>query len=164
MQNNQKPIWNPSTAASLSVIFTPAFGSYLQASNWSALGQPERASASKAWFYVSICFLALMAAVVCFGDKVGGETDAGRGFTNIAGLAYFFIWYVLSGRKQASYVKDAFGKTYAKKSMVKPVLAALGAAVVYAVAVFGLLVATQGSSDAADTHRLPEQCLVLFWR
>ncbi|AMP74858.1 hypothetical protein RALBFv3_12080 [Ralstonia solanacearum] len=91
-----------------------------------------------------------MAAVVCFGDKVGGETDAGRGFTNIAGLAYFFIWYVLSGRKQASYVKDAFGKTYAKKSMVKPVLAALGAAVVYAVAVFGLLVATQGSSDAAD--------------
>ncbi|PLT18878.1 lysozyme inhibitor LprI family protein [Ralstonia mannitolilytica] len=151
MQNSQNsPIWNPSTVASLSFIFTPAFGSYLQASNWNALGQPERASASKAWFYVSLCFLIVVAAAVCFGDKVGGDTDTGHGFTNIAGLVYFFVWYVLSGRKQASFVKDAFGKSYAKKSMVKPVLAALGVAVLYAAAVFSLLVATQGTSDAAD--------------
>lgn len=150
MQNNQKSIWNPSTVASLSFIFTPAFGSYLQASNWTALGQPGRASASKTWFYVSVLFLAAIAVAVCLADRAGGDGDAGRGFVNIAGLVYFFIWYVLSARKQASYVKGAFGKTYPKKSMVKPVLAALGAAVLYAVAVFALLAATQTTSEAAD--------------
>ncbi|MCO5411118.1 lysozyme inhibitor LprI family protein [Ralstonia mojiangensis] len=151
MQNNQnQPIWNPSTVTGLSFIFTPAFGSYLQASNWTALGQAGRASTSKAWFYFSLLFLAAVAVGVCFADKAGGDGDAGRGVMNVAGLVYFFIWYVLSGRKQASYVKDAFGKTYAKKSMVKPVLAAIGAAVLYTAAVFGLLLATQGTSDAAD--------------
>lgn len=148
MQNNQnQPIWNPSTVAGLSVMFTPAFGSYLQASNWRSLGQPEREATSKAWFYVSLLVLAAMAAAVCFAAKAGGDSDAVRGFVNIGGLIYFFIWYVASGRKQVSYVKDGFGKTYAKKSLVKPVLAALGVAVLYAVAVAGLLFATQGSSD-----------------
>lgn len=151
MQNNQnQPIWNPSTVASLSFILTPAFGSFLNAANWKSLGQPERASASKVWFYVSLFVLAAVAVAVCFGAKASADNDAGRGFANIGGLIYFFIWYLLSGRQQISYVKGSFGKTYAKKSMIKPVLAALGAAVLYAVAVFGLLVATQGSSDAAD--------------
>jgi len=148
MQNNEnQPIWNPSTVAGLSVMFTPAFGSYLQASNWRSLGLPEREATSKAWFYVSLLVLAAMAAAVCFAAKAGGDSDAVRGFVNIGGLIYFFVWYLAFGRKQVSHVKDAFGKTYAKKSLVKPVLAALGLAVLYAVAVVGLLFATQGSSD-----------------
>ncbi|MBX3754140.1 MAG: lysozyme inhibitor LprI family protein [Ralstonia sp.] len=151
MQNNQnQPIWNPSTVASLSFVLTPAFGSLMQSMNWRSLGQPERASASKAWFYVSLFVLAAVAVAVCFEAKTGGDTDAGRGFANIGGLIYFFIWYLFSGRKQIGYVKDSFGKTYEKKSLVRPVLAALGVAVLYVVAVFGLLVATQGASDAAD--------------
>ncbi|WP_084402476.1 lysozyme inhibitor LprI family protein [Cupriavidus sp. amp6] len=148
MQNTQnQPIWNPSTVAGLSVMFTPAFGSYLNASNWNSLGQPERASASKAWFYVSLLILAAMAAAVFLAAKAGGDTDTVRGFINIGGLIYFFIWYVASGRKQVSYVKDGFGKTYAKKSLVKPVLAGLALAVLYAVVVFGLLIATNGLND-----------------
>ncbi|MEK0233029.1 lysozyme inhibitor LprI family protein [Ralstonia pseudosolanacearum] len=148
MQNNQnQPIWNPSTVAGLSFVFTPAFGSILQASNWRSLGQPERAATSKAWFYVSLLVLAAMAAAVCFAAKAGGDSDAVGGFLNIGGLVYFFIWYVASGRKQVSFVKDGFGKTYAKKSLVKPVLAALACTVAYAVVIFGLLFATQGSSD-----------------
>ncbi|MDF6642284.1 hypothetical protein NLP80_24565, partial [Escherichia coli] len=113
MQNNQnQPIWNPSTVASLSFVLTPAFGSLMQSMNWRSLGQPERASASKAWFYVSLFVLAAVAVAVCFEAKTGGDTDAGRGFANIGGLIYFFIWYLFSGRKQIGYVKDSFGKTY----------------------------------------------------
>lgn len=97
MQNSQNsPIWNPSTVASLSFIFTPAFGSYLQASNWNALGQPERASASKAWFYVSLCFLIVVAAAVCFGDKVGGDTDTRAGVNGGEGdLGPYLVAYAM---------------------------------------------------------------------
>lgn len=155
MQNTQnQPIWNPSRVASLSFILTPAFGSYLQASNWRTLGQPERAAASKAWFYISLIVLvAMAAAAVGLLDRLAGN-DSLRGVLNIGGLIYFFVWYSLSGRHQVSYVKDRFGKTYSKKSLVKPVLSALGFALLYAAAIFGLLVATHGSgrddSTAAD--------------
>lgn len=149
MQNNEnQPIWNPSTVSGLSFLFTPAFGSYLQASNWRSLGQPERAATSKAWFCVSLLVLAAMAAVmVGLAGRTAGDNDAVRGLINIGAVVYFFIWYAASGRKQVSYVKDGLGKTYAKKSLVRPVLAALGLAVLYAVAIFGLLVAIHGSDD-----------------
>ncbi|WP_165847891.1 lysozyme inhibitor LprI family protein [Paraburkholderia lacunae] len=153
MQNTQnQAIWNPSTVSGLSFVFTPAFGSYLQASNWKALGQPERAAASKVWFLVSLVVLAAMAAVtVGFAGKTAAGNDAIRGFINGGGLIYFFIWYVASGRHQVRYVKEGLGKTYAKKSMVKPVLAALACAVAYAFVVFGLLFVTHGSGDD-DPH------------
>lgn len=149
MQNTQnQAIWNPSTAASLSVVLTPAFGSYLHASNWRTLGQPERAAASKVWFYVSLLILAVMAIVaIGFVGKAGADNDTVRGIVNIGGLVYFVVWYVLSGRKQVSYVKEQFGKTYTKKSLVKPVLVAFACAIAYAAVIFGLLVATHGGAD-----------------
>lgn len=150
MQNTQnRAIWNPSTAVSLSVVLTPAFGSYLHASNWRTLGQPERAVASKVWFYVSLLVLVAMAIVATgFVGKAGADNDTIRGVVNIGGLVYFVVWYVLSGRKQVSYVKEQFGKTYTKKSLVKPVLVAFGCAIAYAAIIFGLLVATHGGADA----------------
>lgn len=153
MQNNQnQPIWNPSTVAGLSFVLTPAFGSYLQASNWQSLGQIERAATSRAWFYVSLLVLAAMAVVtVGFAGRTEAGNAAVRAFINVGGLVYCFIWYVVSGRKQVSYVKEGLGKEYAKKSLAKPVLAALGFAVLYAVVVLGLLAATLGSDDE-DGH------------
>ncbi|HDR9499775.1 TPA: DUF1311 domain-containing protein [Burkholderia cepacia] len=150
MQSTQnQPIWNPSTAASLSVVLTPTFGSYLHASNWRTLGQPERAAASKVWFYVSLLVLAVMAiAATGLVGKAGADNDTIRGAVNIGGLIYFVVWYMLSGRKQVSYVKEQFGKTYAKKSLVKPVLVAFACAIAYAAVIFGLLVATHGGGDA----------------
>ncbi|MBU9437959.1 DUF1311 domain-containing protein [Burkholderia multivorans] len=153
MQNTQnQPIWNPTRVAALSFLFTPTFGSYLQASNWRTLGQPERAAASKVWFYVSLLVLAAMAAVtVGFVGKSADGNDAIRGIVNVGGLIYFFIWYLASGRKQASYVNETFGKTYAKKSMAKPIMAGLACAIAYSVAVFGLLAAIH-SNDGDDDH------------
>ncbi|MBB5508728.1 lysozyme inhibitor LprI family protein [Paraburkholderia atlantica] len=150
MQNTQnQPIWNPSRVASLSFVLTPAFGSYLQASNWRTLGQPERAVTSKIWFYISLIVLAAMAAgTVGLVGRAAADNDAIRGLINIGGLIYFFLWYAVSGRHQVRYVKDSLGKTYAKKSLTKPILIALGLGVLYALAIFGLLVATHGSGDA----------------
>ncbi|MBW5804943.1 DUF1311 domain-containing protein [Burkholderia sp. COPS] len=151
MQNTQNQrIWNPATAASLSVLLTPAFGSYLHASNWRTLGQPERAAASKVWFYVSLLILAAMGFVaIGLVGKAGPDKDAVRGAVNIGGLVYFVVWYALSGRKQVSYVREQFGKTYAKKSLVKPLLVAFACVIAYAAAVFGLLVATHGGADTS---------------
>lgn len=151
MQDTQnQPIWNPSTVAGLSWLFTPAFGSYLQAENWRTLGQPERAAASKVWFYISLLVLvALAAATVGLIGKTAAGNDAVRGGVNIGGLVYFFIWYVASGRKQVSYVKETFGKTYAKKSMAKPIMAALACGVAYSAAIFGLLIVTHSVDDDA---------------
>jgi uncharacterized protein YecT (DUF1311 family) len=149
---NQKPIWNPSTVAGLSFFFTPVFGSLLQGANWRSLGQPERAASSKVWFYISLLVLvAMAAATVLFVGKATAGNNAIPGMIRIGGIIYYFVWYVVSGRQQVSYVKNEFGKTYAKKSLAKPILAALACAIVYSGAIFGLLVATQGAADA-DGH------------
>jgi hypothetical protein len=46
------PIWNPSAAANWSIIFTPAFGSFLQAINWRVPGDEKKAKAMMNWFYL----------------------------------------------------------------------------------------------------------------
>lgn len=153
MQNNQnRPIWNPSRVASLSFIFTPVFGSYLQGRNWQSLGHPERAASSKAWFYASLLVLIAIAGAAIYGLTSGAiGSDAVRGVVNLGALAYFAIWYGVSGRQQVQYVKEQFGKDYAKKSLVKPLLAAVVLALAYIAVIVGVLVAAVGTrgGDAA---------------
>jgi uncharacterized protein len=151
----QRPIWNPSRAAGLSFLFTPAFGSYLQSSNWKSLGDNERAASSRAWFFISLIVLAAMAVVTAlFAGKTASGNDAVRGVVNLGGFIYFAVWYYASGRQQVNYVKNTFGKQYAKKSMAKPVLVGVVCIVAYAAAVFGLLVAAHGtdSEEAQSTE------------
>lgn len=83
-----------------------------------------------------------------WSGKAGPDKDAIRGAVNIGGLVYFVVWYVLSGRKQVSYVREQLGKTYAKKSLAKPLLVAFACVIAYAAVIFGLLVATHGGADA----------------
>jgi len=42
--NEAGAIWNPNAAANWSILFTPAFGSYLQMLNWRTLSEPAKAS------------------------------------------------------------------------------------------------------------------------
>jgi hypothetical protein len=147
MQNNEnQAIWNPSRVAGLSFVFSPAFGSYLQASNWRSLGHPEKVASSKAWFYISLIFMAVLGGLSVYleGGKAGSE---GRGIVNLAYIVYYLIWGFGSGAQQAKYVQKQFGKHYAKKSLLKPILCALGLCIVYAAAIVGLLIATHGSDD-----------------
>jgi hypothetical protein len=119
-------IWNPNAAANWSLLFSPAFGSYLHMRNWRALGEPDKAATARVWFYAS---LALLIAYPVIG-VVGGDTDGAKGLTRSLGLAFLLTWYFSAGRAQARYVKDKFGAAYDRNfvvaALIGVVLALLG--------------------------------------
>jgi hypothetical protein len=120
-------IWNPNAAANWSLIFTPAFGAYLQMLNWRALGEPERAASSQNWFYVGLGMLAVYVLMGAFMNDPKAADGAARGL----GFLFLLVWYFSSGRAQGKYVKEKLGKTYAKKPWGKALLIGVGAIVGY---------------------------------
>jgi predicted nucleic acid-binding Zn ribbon protein len=118
-------LWNPAAAANWSLIFTPAFGSYLQMLNWQTLGERERAVTARIWFYVSLAMLGVYVAI----RLLTGE----RSYASAQPLLvlYLFVWYFASGRSQAKYVKERFGSAYPKKGWGKPILLGIAALVGY---------------------------------
>jgi hypothetical protein len=116
-------LWNPNAAANWSLLFTPAFGAYLHMLNWREIGQPERASASKVWFVVS---LALLAISLLIGLLASDERGAGGGGRGIA-LIFLIVWYFASARGQARYVKERWGSDYPRRGWGKPLLIAIAA-------------------------------------
>ena len=44
---NNPPLWNPNAAAMWSLLFSPVFGALVHMKNWQAMGEPEKAAASK---------------------------------------------------------------------------------------------------------------------
>ena len=121
------PLWNPNDAANWSLLFSPVFGAYLHMKNWEALGETEKASAAKVWVIVALVLLfglPLLAVLV----------PALRGLQNISslfGLILLISWYASSGRPQARYVKERFGKDYPRKGWGRPLLIAFGATIGY---------------------------------
>lgn len=104
-------IWNPNAAANWCLLFTPAFGAYLNMLNWRALGESEREAASRKWFYFSI---GLMVFYVLLALLVGNE-KASEGITRLIAFVFLLTWYFSSGRTQAKYVKERFGNDYLRK-------------------------------------------------
>lgn len=119
-------LWNPAAAANWSLIFTPAFGSYLQMLNWRTLGERERAATARVWFYVSLAMLGLYVAIrLLTGD---------RSYASVQPLLflYLFVWYFAVGRSQAKYVKERFGSTYPRKGWAKPIMRGIAVLIGYA--------------------------------
>jgi hypothetical protein len=108
-------IWNPNATCFWGWIFTPIFGSYLQAKNWRALGEEERAKISMKWFYANLCMLVTYIFMGLFTPEDKADSVA-------LGLAlfYFIAWYFFSGKKQKKYVKEKFGPHYPRRSWGKP--------------------------------------------
>jgi hypothetical protein len=130
-------LWNPSAAASWSLLFSPIFGSYLHARNWEALGQPEKAASSRKWMVVSIIFfVAIVLAAVVLPDS-----KAADGVGKLGGFALLIAWYYTIGKSQQVYVVARFGKEYPRRGWSKPLLAALGVSIVFVVvlAIFGFV-------------------------
>lgn len=145
-QSEARPaaIWNPNAAANWSLLFSPAFGSYLHMRNWRALGEPDKAATAKVWFYAS---LGLLIAYPVIG-VVGGDTNGANGLARSLGLAFLFAWYFSAGRAQAKYVKDRFGSTYDRKPWLKTLLCGVAAVAGYFVvaALIGAILALLGLS------------------
>jgi len=120
-------IWNPNAAVNWSLLFSPAFGSYLHASNWRALGDPGKAKAAMVWFYFSIALLAFYLCIDLFIDKQY-EADA---IVRAIGFGNLIAWYVTSGRPQATFVKEKFGQNYSRRTWGKPLLIGAASFIVY---------------------------------
>lgn len=128
-------LWNPNAAANWSLLFTPAFGSYIHALNWKSLGNTKQESKSKIWFYISLIVLLI---AIASPEKIA------------IGLSFWFliIWYFMAGRAQSRYVKETLANTYKRKSWGKPIGFAIASAFV---AIFVIAVA-QGSHDSSSVQ------------
>ena len=118
----QPVIWNPNAAANWCLLFTPAFGAYLNMLNWRALGESEREETSRKWFYLSI---ALLVFYVLLALLMGNE-KASEGISRLIAFVFLLTWYISSGRPQVKYVKERFGTDYTRKPWGKALGYALG--------------------------------------
>jgi uncharacterized membrane protein YfcA len=115
-------LWNPGAAASWSVLFSPAFGAFVHMKNWQALGEPDKAAASKKWaviYLVTIVGLSVVAAFLPSNKVIPG-------IVRLGGFVLLLSWYFVSGKPQMEFVKSRYGKQYPRKGWAQPLLIAVG--------------------------------------
>jgi hypothetical protein len=136
-------LWNPSVAAAWSILFTPIFGPYLHMLNWRRLNEPIKAANAKGWFIASLIVL----GVAIENGFIFSDSKPITRLTGVLQWTFLIFWYFFAARMQAKYVKEHFGKAYARKGWGKPVmLGALGIVVlVVGSAIAGAIL---GISDA----------------
>lgn len=128
-------LWNPNAAAIWSLLFSPVFGAWLHAKNWTALGNETKARHSMYWVYGGIAVLVLTAFL---------PEAIARG----VGYGLLFGWYFSFATQQMKYVKKTLGGTYEKKGWTKP----LGIAAA-SLATFFLVVGVAAVSFNPDFQR-----------
>jgi hypothetical protein len=116
-------LWNPNAAALDSLLFTPVFGAYLHSRNWIALGESGKAAKSLQWMYAGIALLVIIPFL------------PGSGAARLISIVFIVSWWTSSAKEQVTYVKERFGESYPRRPWLVPVLAALGAAFVYVLAI-----------------------------
>ena len=140
-------LWNPTTAASLSLLFFTGFGAYLHAANWRTLGDHRRARASIVWVWVwvglvcadfALAFVRLPLAglLIVFGTRL------------VLHLGVLVAWRFLAASEQIRHVKRHFGTGYVRRGWGRPVAVAAG--VVVAVASLGSCVGRMTDTPSAD--------------
>jgi hypothetical protein len=115
------PLWNPNAAASWSLLFSPVFGAWLHMLNWQAMGEPEKAAASKRWLIGS----AVMLVLIVMGSIALPDTKALDALSRIVGFGVLIAWYYAIGKSQNAAVLARYGKNYRRKGWAKPLLLAL---------------------------------------
>ncbi len=150
LQEKASPaLWNPNAAASWCLLLSPAFGAYLHAENWKALGEPEKAVKSRRWFHASIAMLAFMILLSIFMP----EARAVDAFSRLFAFVFLLTWYFSSAREQVDYIKSRYGDTYLRRPWGRPLMATLGIFLACFVAVFviAFIAALVGGSPASSS-------------
>ena len=115
-------LWNPTAAACWCLIFSPVFGAFLHTQNWKALGNPERAAASRKWVIWGSVFLVGLMLSSLIVPESSGLALIGR----FGGLALLISWYYAIGKSQQTYVEERFGKCYMRRGWTMPIISAIG--------------------------------------
>lgn len=116
-------IWNPIAAACWSLLFTPAFGAYVHMVNWKALGELKKANTAKKWFGFYMIFLAIQSIYLL--SSVGSPVNGYQTIFRAISFGILVSWYLLSGHKQTTFIKDRFNGVYLKKSWKWPLFFAI---------------------------------------
>lgn len=103
---------------------TAAFGAFLHHRNWLSLGMPVKARNSLLWFYGVVAFFILFALVPDHWMPLPIVTRRSQ-------FIILILWYFISGREQARYVRQRFPDGYDKKKWGKPLLIGFGALIAY---------------------------------
>ena len=112
-------LWTPKWLTVASFFLTPAFGSYLVARNWTAMGEPEKARKSMRWFYGTLAWIAVCVLTTPFDLPI-------RLFWFVS-CGVFVAWAVKGADPHRKAVEERYGDDYPRRSWGKPLLAAGGA-------------------------------------
>ena len=112
-------LWNPQAAGCWSLLFSWAFGSFLLARNWRALGNETRAKRCMIWFYSFFPWwgLAILASYISPNSFV---------VVSVLSLVGLVVWCFVEQSPQAKFVKQHCGDQYPRKRWLAPLGIAVG--------------------------------------
>ncbi len=145
-------LWNPNAAASWSIVFTAAFGAYLHARNWKAIGDAARVRTNVRWMIASLAltFLILVSAVI--PDSRVAAVDL---VLKLSSLIFLIAWYYSEGKAQIEYVRKQYGEGYSRRHWGKPLWVSIGCQVmlIAVVVVVSTAVLPPGIEEAEQQTR-----------
>ncbi len=125
---DQIALWNPVWTVVWSFIFSPAFGSMLQKTNWTEMGEYDKASTSGLWFSLSLFFLAAYLFAEPFIPEDIPLVDY---LFFICWVVFYLIWILCNGLGQIRYVRERYGTGYYHRLWTRPILIGVGGLVLW---------------------------------
>ncbi|WEF32443.1 hypothetical protein [Pseudoduganella chitinolytica] len=109
MKQDRCKLWNPWAAAGWSLLFSPAFGAWLHAANWHALGRPDKAVAARRWGWLVILAILLAGVMAALFERYA------RHLPLVATVALTATWVGFPAREHCRYVRATTGDDYRRR-------------------------------------------------
>jgi hypothetical protein len=123
-------------AVNWSLLFSPAFGAYLQMKNWEALGERAKAEDARAWFQATLLFGTAYPVLEWF---CATYVPANLYVLRPLWLLFVIFWYFASAAGQIRYIKERNGGAYVRRPWAKVLSVATAGAIAYSLATFLVL-------------------------
>jgi len=129
------------------VLLSPAFGAFLLARNWKAIGRPDRAFGSLLWAWGFIVFLTLnvlldtllASGIVPMPPATTKNADIALTLVSQYGsMAILAFWAWTQGSEQVKFVEETLGNNYIRKKWAPPLLAGMTAVGLFVATVYAL--------------------------
>lgn len=120
-------LWNPRAAGLWSLLFSWAFGSFLLARNWAALGDGARTKRCMIWFYAIFPWMPLYGLIHYWTepDPRSNEFSALPHLVRFAAILIpYFMWAFTEVNPQTKFVKERFSDQYPRKRWWLPLTVA----------------------------------------